>query len=315
MTSNYRQPSYQVPYSGRLAGGGVSVGGLTDNFMQSSPQLLDMYGVPVPGFCPLDPRWAYGTYYPSPNNLGVVDARLQMASLTCEAAYATYFGNSWAVQQMPIPEIGQTVQYAVYASSQLGTLRPQLVEQGGAAPLLVESYSAPPQAAIHGLFWGADRPNNYGGYVIGQQSYDFDDYNVPQFSGLFYCDNGKAETYLQMPGQASYYRLRVRLTIDSIDSEDGNAITYGTVSYGQDIGFTGADWITLDEYTSPPGEAMDWAVPRYAGLFFNLYPASADNVEYGAALGSALFPFFRVELQDYEDRSSRIGSQQQLGAV
>jgi hypothetical protein len=298
--SNYRQPRYEAPYSAR----NVSLIGTsrTDNFTQTSPQLLDEDDVPVPGYASFDERWASGSWFSDTINVCAIDTQLHMAQLGVDVPYSAGGGSAWLLQQMPYPEApGQLIEYAIYARSLFGPTHQQQQNNDG------DSFNRIFDAFNHGLYYGPTLPDESGGYLLGQQmGLEASSGDIYTECGMYSVENGKPDWWYLMEGQlATYYRVRVRILA-------GEDPAFGLVSLASDIGFTGLDWLTLDEFTSQ-NEVIAEIAPRYAGLFVSGFPS--DSLEYGVFRPSMLCEFFRVVDQPYDEVATRIGGNIQLGSV
>jgi hypothetical protein len=287
MTSPYRQTSYDLPFNGAVAPGGVG-SSLSDDFSNSRPAYLDGADAVVPGFCELQEKW--NTWDPGDVlQFDGVDARLQMALLQSTGL------KQWAgkFQQIPLPTaIGESVDYHFYARLMLAQ----------AADTDASPDIGPFQIC---LFVGDNlltNPEAGGFFAVGIEAQRTDSPpsssygNVIAVTYAAYNSIGNQRSSGQEGPWPSctYFRIRLRQTRDT-------EFQY-TSLLACEFGVTGVDWMPL--VTMEPSIN---ATPIYqsVGLALN---------GMGSQVGG-YFDFFRAVPQSYSDLAPGIGGTQPLGAV
>lgn len=283
--SNYRQGSYESPYSASLPAIGEGTA-MSDSFNLASPQLMSA-GVPVPGFAALASKWQLFDPFDQSQLAAAVDTRRQAARLEIQGAKSV----AGIYQQLPVPANvpGEIVDLAIYAR------------------LLIAGASATPETAalapaIAGLMIGEDllglgassqlqlwgpllarapiAPPTTGDYTIGAYLADFIQYDA------ILNPLGGVKFFLP-----TYYRLRVR--------QECLALNTFQCSVRFDCGLDGADFNQVWVSTFPE-------VWLSAGV--GLYAPANTSV-------ACLVDFFQIVSQSYDDQASYIGASAQLGAV
>lgn len=287
MTSNYRQPIYDIPYNGVVPPGGIG-NALDDDFNATRPELV-IDDTIVPGYVALDAKWRL--YDPSGNEpFFGIDPRVQMCLLSGDPEKA-WIG---LYQQLPsnlLPTtIGQTKDVTVY-------LRATLAFIEGSADLF--------DGLRFGLLLGDDllaAPNTSQLIAVGPRlNRVADDDDVTTLEGAiesceFLTFDGLAIPTGRLAAgwpAASFLRLRLSQTMNG----EGDF----SYSYGADAGSSGNDWSELfaDEITGASGPLKS--------VGFGLNSNGTGIATY--------VDLFRVLEQPLGDLTRTIGGMQQLGAV
>jgi hypothetical protein len=287
MTSNYRQPIYDIPYSG-VVPSGVS-NALDDDFSATRPELV-IDGTTVPGYVATDAKWRL--YDPSGNEpFFGIDPRVQMCLLSADPTKA------WVglYQQLPaefLPSsIGETKDVTVYTRATLAFIE-------GSADLF--------DALRFGLLVGDDllaAPTTSQLITVGPRvtrAADPDDDVVTLAGAVESCEFLTFDGIAIPTGRlgngwpaASFLRLRL--------SQTKNGEGDFSYSYGADAGSNGNDWaeIFADEITGATGPL------KSVGFGLN---SNGTGI-------AAYIDLFRVLDQPLGDLTRTIGGVQQLGAV
>jgi hypothetical protein len=287
MANTYGQTSYDLPFDGAVAPGGVG-SSLSDSFSNSRPAYLDSLDAVVDGFAELQDKWH--TWDPGDVlRFDGVDARLQMAFLRS-------VGNKqWSgkFQQIPLPTaIGESVDYHFY-------LRAFMAQAS-------DTDASPDIGPFQlGLFVGAnllDNPESGGIVFVGSEQIRADTPPSSSF-GVVTAYAYDAYNSIALPLGAgregpwptcTYFRIRLRQTRD--------AEAQYTSLFACEYGVTGADWMPI--ITLPPNVQ---AAPLYQSVGFGVNGAGSQV--------SAYFDLFAAVPLSYSDLTPGIGGSQPLGAV
>lgn len=285
MTSNYRSPIYDIPFSG-IVPPNIVGDPLDDDFSASRPA-KEVSGTVVPGYVELASKWK--VFDPDGElTFSAIDPRLQMALLSAhpEKAWCGIY------QDLPFPTtVGQTLQLAIYTRATLA---------------FVESAAEFYDALRFGLILGQDLQGAPTTSAIVAAHAELTkapgDDAVPTVEGLTQATVFASFDAFGTPGgrctgcwPASCY-LRMRL-LQRMDGVGSFAFQYAidSCAYGQ-------DWVTLVDSSEVPAQPAPF---KSIGLGMN-----GDGNGFGA-----YFDLFRVLQQPVGALTQTIGGTQQLGAV
>lgn len=288
--TEYRQTMYETPFDPRVPGGSIG-NTMSDPFTNQRPQLLDddEAQTPIPGFAEIDPKWL--TYNPGGSLLvAAVDTRLRIAKLTVDGSKRA----AGVYQQIPLPAIGETKEYAFYARVTCGEAIP---EEGSGTAIGVCTFGL----AVANDMQGDPLGTGFivaGGYFTRQALDDPPASISNQAASIQLLGyDGLAQQLGGFPFGAmpQWVRWRVKQQQTSADNY--------VVDLACDHSVNGFDWLTSAVIPQSEGDPM-----KSIGFIVQ----SVD----GARLSMFVQSFTAAE-QAFDDLSSAptVGNQQQFGAV
>jgi hypothetical protein len=317
--SNYRQPSYEIPFSGAATPSSSSA--MDDDFSNSRPQLTTIFiddddneqEQPVPGCAELDEKWVI--FDPAAEEYGqpfltaaFVDTQQQVCVLETSGGDDVTGGKGWCgiYQLLPdwaIPKTeGEVTEIAIYARGWIQGL----LDDGGNP----EVFFAP----RFGLFAGGDLEHwpasewiSSVGVVLNRFGASPQQLDVSaQSETAFFFDAQPTAIATALGTTPQYFRICIRQTCVSPLPPAGEGTYSADLKYA--AGFTGQDWVPL-WHKGYNASSADGPCFRAVGLGLN-----GHRWPFRVA-----FDFFRIVAEPFEDfgaaANSPIGSVQQLGSV